>query len=213
MTTTITKDQLDFQGIRLCTTALGKSEQGTFANTLQVLNGYVTATDGHRLCRHKLQSNALKDGYYVPITNNQKQIMLESINRPLRFPNEDQIKYVIEHKPLYAATVNRKEFLSALKKMAILKTSHYVGMGMIFSKDKLRMYIVNPDLGDAETSVPIKYDGIKLEIGFNVQYCIDMIKWMKSDILELGLTHAESPMFITGNKDERFIGLIMPMRI
>ncbi|MBW2023088.1 MAG: DNA polymerase III subunit beta, partial [Deltaproteobacteria bacterium] len=52
-----------------------------------------------------------------------------------------------------------------------------------------------------------------LELAFNARYFIDVLQNMESTEVELGFVDNSKPCVITGESDEGFLGLIMPMRI
>jgi len=72
---------------------------------------------------------------------------------------------------------------------------------------------VNPDLGNAEEKIEIKYEGEPMEMGFNPRYFIDALQPMESEVLQLLIKDQTSPCLITGDRDDGFLGLIMPMRV
>ena len=111
-------------------------------------------------------------------------------------------------------TINRKSFLEAIRRMMILATSGpYQGVKLNIEGGYLNLATVNPDMGNAEEKVEIKYGGEPIEIGFNPKYFIDALSSMDSDIIQLNIKNRESPCLITGDKDEGFLGLIMPMKV
>jgi DNA polymerase-3 subunit beta len=50
-------------------------------------------------------------------------------------------------------------------------------------------------------------------MGFNPRYFIDTLQSMISDTIHLNIKDQTSPCLITGDQDEGFLGLIMPMRV
>jgi DNA polymerase-3 subunit beta len=110
-------------------------------------------------------------------------------------------------------TINRKPLLEAMKRMMILRSDQYQGVKMNIGADYLEMVSINPDLGNAEEKVEIKYEGEPIEMGFNPKYFIDALQPMDSDIVYLDIKDQTSPCLITGDKDDGFLGLIMPMRV
>ena len=110
-------------------------------------------------------------------------------------------------------TVNRNLLLESMRRMMILGGDQYQGVKLTTGTDYLEMLSVNPDLGDVEEKVEIQYIGEPLEIGFNPKYFIDALQAMDSDMLSLNIKDQTSPCLITGEKDEGFLGLIMPMRV
>ena len=110
-------------------------------------------------------------------------------------------------------TVNRKLLLESMRRMIIIGGDQYQGVKITIGTDYLEMVSVNPDLGDVEEKIEIKYDGEPIEIGFNPKYFIDALQTMDSDIIFLDIKDQTSPCLITGEQDQGFLGLIMPMRV
>jgi len=110
-------------------------------------------------------------------------------------------------------TINKKPLLEAMKRMMIIRSDQYQGVKMNIGIDYLEMVSVNPDLGNVEEKIEIKYEGKPIEMGFNPKYFIDALQPMDSDIVHLDIKDQTSPCLITGDQDDGFLGLIMPMRV
>jgi len=110
-------------------------------------------------------------------------------------------------------TINKKSLLEAMKRMMIIRSDQYQGVKMNIGINYLEMVSVNPDLGNAEEKVEVKYEGKPIEMGFNPRYFIDALQPMDSDIVYLDIKDQTSPCLITGDQDDGFLGLIMPMRV
>ncbi len=110
-------------------------------------------------------------------------------------------------------TINKRALLEAMRRMMIIRSDQYQGVKMNIGADYLEMVSVNPDLGNVEEKIEIKYEGKPIEIGFNPKYFIDALQPMDSDITYLNIKDQTSPCLITGEQDDGFLGLIMPIRI
>jgi DNA polymerase-3 subunit beta len=95
----------------------------------------------------------------------------------------------------------------------IIRGDQYQGVRMNIGRDYLEVVSVNPDLGNAEEKLEIKYEGEPMEMGFNPKYFIDALQPMDSEILQLTIKDQTSPCLITGDGDGGFLGLVMPMRV
>lgn len=120
---------------------------------------------------------------------------------------------VIPDKLKYVIPITRIPLLDGMKKMVILSNESYKGVRMTLNEDNLELVSINPDLGDVQENLRVKYMGESLELGFNARYFIDILQVMGSDVVELGVIDNSSPCVITGKNDEGFLGLIMPMRL
>jgi DNA polymerase-3 subunit beta len=110
-------------------------------------------------------------------------------------------------------TINKNLLLEAMRRMMIIRGDQYQGVKINIGTDYLEMVSINPDLGNVEEKIEIKYNGEPIEIGFNPKYFIDALQTMESDIIFLNIKDQTSPCLITGEQDEGFLGLIMPMRV
>jgi DNA polymerase-3 subunit beta len=109
--------------------------------------------------------------------------------------------------------VSRRALLEAMRRMMIMRSDQYQGVKVNVESEYLEILSVNPDLGNAEEKVEIKYGGHPMEMGFNPRYFIDALQPMESEVILLNIKDQTSPCLITGESDEGFLGLIMPMRI
>jgi len=110
-------------------------------------------------------------------------------------------------------TINKRHLLEAMRRMMIIRSDQYQGVKITIGADYLEMVSINPDLGNVEEKIEIKYEGEQIEIGFNPKYFIDTLQPMDSDIIFLDIKDQTSPCLITGEGDDGFLGLIMPIRI
>lgn len=109
--------------------------------------------------------------------------------------------------------IKRNTLLEAMRRMMIIKGDQYQGVKMSINKDYLELVSVNPDLGNVEEKIEIKYNGEQVDIGFNPKYFIDMLQSMESDTISLNIKNQTSPCLIRGDQDEGFLGLVMPIRL
>jgi len=131
-----------------------------------------------------------------------------------KFPDYRDILVSEKAKKGYLIEVNRHVLLEAMERMDLNSTDQYQGVKITTGADYLEMVSVNPDLGNVEEKIEIKYDGEPIEIGFNPKYFIDVLQTMDSDVIFLDIkdqTDQTSLCLITGEQDEGFLGLIMPI--
>lgn len=130
-----------------------------------------------------------------------------------KFPDYQNVIPVKGEKKENIITINRKALLEGIRRMMIIRSDQYQGVKMNIGGDYLEMVSVNPDLGNAEEKLEVKYEGKPIEMGFNPKYFIDALQPMDSDIIYLDIKDQTSPCLITGEQDDGFLGLIMPMRV
>ena len=113
----------------------------------------------------------------------------------------------------FSINVNRILLMEAMRKMMILSNERYRAVKIGIEDNKMELVSTNPDLGEAQENIEVEYIGKRLEAGFNPRYFIDTLQAMQSEIINLGFIDNSKPCTLTGEVDEGFLGLIMPMRV
>ena len=84
----------------------------------------------------------------------------------------------------------------------------------VFADNVLRI-TTKTAIGDAADQCPIDGDGGELEIGFNNKYLMDALRAAPADRVRIELSSGVSPCVIlpTGEGDERFLYMVLPVRL
>ena len=109
--------------------------------------------------------------------------------------------------------INKELFLNGMKKMVILSDDSYRGVKISLDKNNMELVSIHPELGDVQENIEIEYNQERFESGFNARYFIDLFQVMDSVEIHFDLIDASNPCLITGDEDQGFMGMIMPMRI
>ena len=109
--------------------------------------------------------------------------------------------------------LNRIVFFEALRRIGILASDRNKGIHIELTPGQLRISSDNPDLGEAHEDLEVEYDGEKLNIGFDSRYFIDILNEISDETVVLELSGELDPGLVRPNSDEKYIGVIMPMRI
>lgn len=110
-------------------------------------------------------------------------------------------------------TLDRQSFSDVLRRTAILSTDKYKAVSLNFSRGKIEVLSVNPDLGDAREEIEVEYGGEPFTISFNINYLMDVMAVMQSKSLSMEFQNEDSPCIVRGDEDEGFLGIVMPMRV
>ncbi|MBM3375910.1 MAG: DNA polymerase III subunit beta, partial [Betaproteobacteria bacterium] len=106
-----------------------------------------------------------------------------------------------------------EELLGALMRVAILTTDKFKGVRLILSQGQLRISSTNAEQEEAQEELAISYEGEVIDIGFNVQYLIEVLTTLNSDTIKLSLLDQSSSALLTIDTDPDFRYVVMPMRI
>jgi len=101
--------------------------------------------------------------------------------------------------------------LSAVRRAALLTSEESKGIKLSVGKDALVFSGSSPEAGAAEVSMPIEYGGEPIDIGFNPQFLIDVLRVIKAPDFELELGQSDRPGLITSGAD--FLYVLMPINL
>jgi len=110
-------------------------------------------------------------------------------------------------------TADRQSLRAALQRAAILSNEKFRGIRVELKENTLGLHSHNPEQEEAEDAIEIEYSGETIEVGFNVNYLLDVLGILESDEINIGLTDSNSSCLVT---DDKMVGskfVIMPMRL
>ena len=109
--------------------------------------------------------------------------------------------------------MDRRMFVSMLKRMSILSSEDYKGVIFNFNEDKLSVTTTNPDLGESKEDMIIDYKGDPIEVAFNPRYIMETMSVIDSEKIIINIIDSEKPCLLEGANDDTYLSVIMPMRI
>ncbi len=110
-------------------------------------------------------------------------------------------------------TMDRKLFLMMLKRMSILSSEDYKGVIFNFTEDNLVITTTNPNIGESKEEMQIEYQGKFIKVMFNPRYFIETLNVIEEEKIKLNIIDEEKPCLIQGENNDRYLSVIMPMRI
>lgn len=128
-----------------------------------------------------------------------------------RFPDYDRVIPKNMDKKLL---LDRQELRQALQRTAILCNEKFHGVRFVLRKGLLKILANNPEQEVAEEEISIDYSGEDVDIGFNVNYLLDVLNALDGNQVQLTLKDANSSMCIeppNGKGDCLYV--VMPMRL
>lgn len=214
---------------------------GVYMNLTDTNTTFVS-TDGHRLIRYRRVDVASDNGNAIiiprkalnllkstlPSENTDVTVEFNVSNAFFKFGNIKMICRLIDERfPDYEnvipadnnnkMTIDRSEFLSSLKRIAIYanKTTHQVRLKITGSE----LQISAEDLdfaNEANERLSCEHDGGDIEIGFNAKFLIEMLNNVDSDKVELYLSEPnKAGLLLPAEKDdnEDILMLVMPVML
>lgn len=127
-----------------------------------------------------------------------------------KFPDYQRV-IPVGHTKLIA--LDREQLLSSLQRAAILTTDKFKGVRLTLSTGLLRVSSTNAEQEEASEELEVDYSGDPVDIGFNVQYLLDVLSNLKNKTVEIALQDPNASALITTPDDSEFKYVVMPMRI
>ena len=127
-----------------------------------------------------------------------------------QFPDYKQV-VPVEHKT--KVTFNREEVLSAVKRVSLVTTDKTKAVKCKLVSGTLLVSSSSAEYGEASESVEVQQDGEDVTIGFSARYLLDLLTAMgSSETVDVRLNGELGPGLFTGNADELYSCIVMPMR-
>ena len=129
------------------------------------------------------------------------------------YPNYEQ---VIPRENDKSATVDKAALTAALRRMSVVASDQTHRIRMALSGGAAKFSVQTPDLGEAQDELALTYEGEPLEIGFNAQYLLEIMKYMPTDEVRLTFKAPERAATVepVGWDDPAsYLCLVMPLRL
>ena len=196
------------------------------------------ATDGHRLswASLKIDGDYQRQEVILPrktvlelgklLAEVDDAVVLSVLANQVRFTfaNIELVSKVVDGKfPDYNRVIptghakrvllSRTDLLASLQRAAILSNEKFRGVRLVLKSDQLKIICTNSEQEEAEEELEIAYKGDMLDIGFNINYLLDVLQNLTTEQVELAFGDANSSALVTvpGRDDYKYV--VMPMRI
>src|SRR4051812_16907800 len=198
----------------------------------------LVATDGHRLAyaAMPLGGNLPRKEVIVPRktvlelsklladTDAEVSVELSSVQAAFSFGSVELVSKLIDGKfPDYTRVIpkdhknrlqiGREPLRQALQRAAILSNEKFRGVRWVLNDGSLKIVSSNADQEEAQEELEVDYKGDALDIGFNVNYLLDVLNNVPGTELECAFGDSSSSALISYGSEQGFKYVVMPMRI
>jgi DNA polymerase III subunit beta len=198
----------------------------------------LVATDGHRLALAtlKLAADLPRQEVIVPRktvlelsklladSEDEVSIQLSSTQAAFSFGSVELVSKLVDGKfPDYTRViptqhknrlqVEREPLRQALQRAAILSNEKFRGVRWVLGEGSLKLVSSNAEQEEAHEELEVKYSGDALDIGFNVNYLLDVLNNVPGAEVECAFGDASSSALISYASEKDFKYVVMPMRI
>jgi len=129
------------------------------------------------------------------------------------YPNYEQ---VIPRDNDRVAVSDKQALVSALKRMSVIASDQTHRIRLSFNSALLRFSVQTPDLGEAQDELPIRFTGDPIDIGFNANYLLEILRYMPTDEVKITLKAPERAATVepeSWNDPASYLCLVMPLRL
>lgn len=205
---------------------------------MHIANGEASfaGTDGKRLARSILAidlDRSFTGGYIIPLKAIEEilknlneygeatiylmpdKIAVEASNTllvtKLLTGDYPDINRVIPEQSSTTVPLHREELMTLLRQIALFTTDTTHSVRFAFSSGELNLSANTKDVGEGRVSMPVNYHGEQIEIAFNPNFFLDILRHTKEETISIGITDAHNPGVLRDNSSSLFV--LMPMRL
>jgi DNA polymerase-3 subunit beta len=129
------------------------------------------------------------------------------------YPNYEQ---VIPRDNDRVAVSDKVALTSALKRMSVIASDQTHRIRLSFNSGLLRFSVQTPDLGEAQDELPIRFTGDPIDIGFNANYLLEILRFMPTEEVRITLKAPERAATVEpegSTEPGSYLCLVMPLRL
>ncbi len=104
-------------------------------------------------------------------------------------------------------------FAAAVRRVAAVATRNYKCIRLELRQGKALLRSATPEVGEAHEEIPIEYAGPDVEVAFNPDYLVDVLKAVSTDKVVLRLHEDETAGVFLGLDDDSAVFVVMPIRL
>jgi len=198
----------------------------------------LVATDGHRLAYASLQlatdlprqevivprKTVLELSKLLADSDDEVRIEVSPAQAAFSFGTIELVSKLVDGKfPDYTRVIptqhknrlqiEREALRQALLRAAILSNEKFRGVRWVLADGSLKIVSSNAEQEEAHEEIEVKYSGDSLDIGFNVNYLLDVLNNVSGNEIECAFGDSSSSALISYSSEKDFKYVVMPMRI
>lgn len=150
-----------------------------------------------------------RGGNYLGFRSETREVYTRLIDG--KYPNYDQ---VIPKGNDKTARIDKAAMEASVRRMAVVASDQTHRIRLSFEQDKVHLDAKTPDLGEAHDELELDYQGESLEIGFNANYLLEVLRNMPAGEVTFSFMTSERAAIVEpGDAELDYLCLIMPLRL
>jgi DNA polymerase-3 subunit beta len=111
-------------------------------------------------------------------------------------------------------SLDRQSLKQTLQRASVLTNEKFRGVRFHLENDLLQIQANNPEQEEAQEEMIIEYQAATCQLGFNVDYIIDVLNTVSNDTVVLSFTDNETGVLVQEQTDKAYSAfVIMPLRL
>ncbi len=114
-------------------------------------------------------------------------------------------------------SIDRESFISSVKRVSLFSNPITYQVRLNIDKDNMAVFAQDIDFGgEANETIPCKYNSDSLEIAYNANYLMDILRHLDTDEIKIMVKDADGPGLVypvNGDEMDEILMLIMPVRL
>ncbi|MEN3044091.1 MAG: DNA polymerase III subunit beta [Candidatus Hydrothermales bacterium] len=235
---TISSDII-LEGVEKVSFCVAKNDSRQFLNNILLdVKGKrlsIVSSDSHRLGVYdiEIENNGLEGNFLVDpksfdfLKNYKKEqikILFSDTKIQFNFSNGYEIVNLVDDKfPDYRAVIpvdvpnnlkiSKQDLMETLRRLHIFTSPPNNPIQFSLSPDSLTVKAVSGEIGEGYEKLKGFYEGERIEIGFNCNYLLEILRHIDEDVVFIGITGSESACILRGESTSNYLYLLMPIRI
>ena len=134
------------------------------------------------------------------------------------------VNRVIPSQTGVTVNLHREELMTLLRQISLFTAENNHSVRFTFSDGELKLTANTMDIGEGKVSMPVNYKGQKLEIAFNPNFFLDILRHSKNETIAMGITDPYNPGLINDcdytkaekseqEEEQNSLFVLMPMRL
>jgi len=129
------------------------------------------------------------------------------------FPNYEM---VVPQKHDKVVKLSTPQLLEAVRRTRTMTNEKFNSVRFKLDDGVLKLSVVTPEVGEYEEEIAVDYAGDSMEIAFNPDFLVDILKHLDTEMTQVVLKDAMSPGILKPDAEageDKYINVVMPIRI
>lgn len=112
------------------------------------------------------------------------------------------VNRVIPYQSGVTVHLHREELMTLLRQISLFAADNNHSVRFTFGDGELKLTANTMEVGEGKVCMPVNYRGDRLEIAFNPNFFLDILRHSKNETISMGITDSYNPGLIVDNEQK-----------